>query len=76
MAVARTRCCTWLMDGIARASQNTVKIALTLTRGLLLREPAIPVAYSLAQLRPLNAELSTAGGGALQARVPLMASLL
>lgn len=45
-------------------------------RGLSPREPAIPVADALAQLRPLNAELSAAGGSALQARVLITTSLL
>jgi hypothetical protein len=45
-------------------------------RLLSAREPAIPVAYSLAQPGPLNAELSAAGGSALQPRVFFTASLL
>jgi hypothetical protein len=45
-------------------------------RGLSPREPAIPVAYALAQLGPLNTEISAAGGSALQARVLITASLL
>jgi hypothetical protein len=45
-------------------------------RLLSTREPAIPVAYSLAQPRPVNAELSAAGGIALQPRVLFTASLL
>ena len=45
-------------------------------RGLSPREPAVPVAHLIAQLRPLDAELSVAGGSALQARVLFAASLL
>ena len=45
-------------------------------RGLPQREPAIPVAYCLAQLRLLNTELILAGSPALQAFVPVTASLL
>jgi len=40
------------------------------------REPAEPVAYALAQLGPLNTELSAAGGSPLQVRVVLAAKLL
>jgi hypothetical protein len=51
-------------------------LQLLALRRLPPHEPPIPVAYPLAQLGPLNTELSAAGGSALQVRVALTASLL
>jgi hypothetical protein len=66
-AAVRLRTCSRKRSQVAACSRLL---------GLSSREPAIPLAYALAQPRPFNAELSATGGIALQARVLITASLL
>jgi len=77
-AVARIgciHCCTaaHLPDESSQVGGCPQLLAL---RWLPPREPAVPVAYALTQLGPLNTELSAVGGSAFQAFVPLVSGLL